>query len=313
MLDKVYQTIQENNLISPSDRVIVALSGGPDSVCLAHILCRLREKLGIKIILAHLNHNLRGKEAEKDAKFVKKFAADFILPLECKKLMNKPANENSGRAMRYKFLKQTAKKYRAAKIAAAHHQDDQVETILSHFLRGAGLSGLSGMRYQNGKIIRPLLDCSREEILSYLEKNNLSYRVDQSNFSLKFTRNKIRLKLLPALKKEYNPQIRKNLLRLSKICRASQEYITEEARALISEHPSFLLLKTWQALPAILKREVLRQMIASGSGDCRDIYAVHLEEAVKMLEAQAGNKKKNLRRDLQIIKKNGKIWVKKTN
>lgn len=105
--------------------------------------------------------------------------------------------------------------------------------------------------------------------------------------------------------------MRKNLLRLGRICRASQEYIGAKARALVLKHPSFLPLKTWRILPAVLKREVLKQMIVKRSGDCQDIYAAHLEEAVRMLETEAGNKIKNLPRDLQIIKKNGKIWVKK--
>ena len=309
MLEKVNQIIKQNCLIKGGDTVIVACSGGPDSVCLAHILWRLQKRMGFKIILAHLNHNLRGKESDSDSHFVQKLAKKLNLPLENKKLRKKPKNEATAREVRYAFLEQVRKKCRGQGIAVAHTADDQVETILFNLLRGAGLSGLSGMRPKNHFIIRPLLSCRRGEIIGYLEENHLTYRNDSSNLDLKYTRNKIRHQLLPLLEKEYNPQIRKNILKLGEVSRAAEEYISEAAQDFIRRNPHPLPLKSWQTLPLILKTETLRQMIGSVTGGAKDIYAVHLEEVVKMLESPRGNKKKNLPHRLQILKKNGRILV----
>lgn len=309
MLTKVHQNIIQNHLIAGGDTVIVALSGGPDSVCLTHILWRLQKRLGFKIILAHLNHNLRGKESDSDNRFVQKLAKKLNLPLENKKLRKKPKNEATAREARYAFLEQVRKKHEGQSIAAAHTSDDQAETILLNLLRGAGLAGLAGMRHKNNFLIRPLLECGRGEILGYLKENRLAYRNDSSNFDLKYTRNKIRHKLLPLLEKEYNPQIRKNLLKLGEVSRAAEEYISEAAKDFIRRNPHSLPLKSWQTLPPILKTETLRQMIGSVSDGVKDIYAVHLEEMVKMLESPRGNKKKNLPRGLQILKKDGKILM----
>lgn len=309
ILNKVQEAIENHKLIKDGETIIVALSGGPDSVCLAHILWQLQKKLGFKIILAHLNHNLRGKESDSDSRFVQKLAKKLNLPLENKKLRKKPKNEATAREARYAFLEQVRKKYRGRGIAVAHTADDQVETILLNFLRGAGLAGLSGMQPKNNFLIRPLLECGRGEILVYLKENHLAYRNDSSNFDLKYTRNKIRHKLLPLLEKEYNPQIRKNLLKLGEVNRAAEEYIKEEAKDFIRRNPHPLPLKSWQTLPPILKTETLRQMIGSISGKVQDIYAIHLEEMVKMLESPRGNKKKNLPHGLQILKKNGRILV----
>ncbi|MDD5626780.1 MAG: tRNA lysidine(34) synthetase TilS [Patescibacteria group bacterium] len=309
ILNKVQEAIENHRLIKDGGTIIVACSGGPDSVCLTHILWQLQKKLGFKIILAHLNHNLRGKESDSDSCFVQKLAKELNLPLENKKLRRKPKNEATAREARYTFLEQVRKKHEGQSIAAAHTADDQAETILLNLLRGAGLAGLAGMRHKNNFLIRPLLECGRGEILGYLKENRLAYRNDSSNFDLKYTRNKIRHKLLPLLKKEYNPQIRKNLLKLGEVSRAAEEYISEEAKNFICRNSNPLPLKSWQTLPPILKTETLRQMIGSVLGGAKDIYAVHLEEMVKMLESPRGNKKKNLPRGLQILKKDGRILV----
>ncbi len=311
MLEKINQIIKQNHLIRKGDTIIVALSGGPDSVCLAHILWRLQKKLGIELVLAHLNHNLRGKESDADSRFVQKLALKLNLTLGSKKLNNKPTNEAAAREARYTFLEQVRKKHHGQSIAVAHTADDQVETILLNFLRGAGLSGLSGMRFKNNFIIRPLLTCRHEEILAYLKENHLSYCRDSSNLDLKYTRNRIRHKLLPLLEKEYNPKIRKNILKLAETIHSAQDYIQEQAQKNIGPNPQSFSLKDWRKLPPILKLEVLRQMIARARGNLQDIYAVHLAEVVKMLESPRGNKKKNLPRGLQILKKNGRIFLSK--
>lgn len=307
MLKKVKETIINNQLIKKGDKIIVALSGGPDSVCLAHILSQLSPELKIKIILAHLNHNLRGKESEQDAQWVKKFSGKLNLPLCTEKLKTKPKKEEEARCLRYEFLEKIRTQNKAQKIAVAHTADDQVETILFHFLRGAGLSGISGMFYQNKKIIRPLLDCRREEILNYLKKNNLSYRLDRTNRDTRILRNKIRHKLIPFLILEYNPQIKKNILNLGEIANQAQNYLEKQAQKFLQNNPSSFSLKAWRKLPPALKKETLRQALKKTQGDLVDIYAVHLNEVTRMLETPLGNKKKVLPRGLLILKKDGKV------
>jgi len=312
LLNKVKDTLQRNNLLKSGDTVIIALSGGPDSVCLSHILKSLQKELKYQIVLAHLNHAIRGKAGDQDARFTEKFARKLNLPLFQAKLKKRPKNEGEARKLRYQFLERVRQKNKAQKVATAHTKDDQIETILLHLLRGTGLPGLSGIRYQNKRIIRPLLSSSRQEVLSYLQKNKLTFCLDKTNKDLAFTRNRVRHQLIPLLKKEFNPNLEKSLLNLSLIAREANHYIQARAKAFISKNPENLPLQSWQALPRALKRETLRQAIASLSGNLQDIYAVHIAETVNMLETNHGNKKKNLPHGLQILKKDGKISLTKS-
>ncbi len=307
MLSKVKDTLQENKLLKPGNTVIIALSGGPDSVCLAHLLKSLQKELEFEIILAHLNHGLRGKESDQDNCFVQKFARRLNLSLVDEKLDHKPKSEEEARKARYQFLETVRKQKGAQKIATGHSQDDQIETILLHLLRGAGLAGLSGIRYQNNRIIRPLLACSHQKILAYLKKNKLPFCLDKTNLDPAFTRNRIRHELIPLLTREYNPNFKKSILNLALLAQETNQYLTARAREFIAKNPANLPLKSWQALPRALKRETLRQAIFNLSGSLQDIYAVHIEETVNMLATSFGNKKKNLPRGLQILKKDGRI------
>lgn len=309
MLNQVKKLIEKNNLLQNGDRVIAAISGGPDSAALAHILLKIKKELNLSIVLAHLNHGMRGKESDQDEKFVKKLAKKWGVLIEAKKLDQKPKNENEARIARYAFLEAIRKKHNANKIALAHHADDQAETVLLHFLRGTGIKGLSGMQMKNGKIIRPLLFCPKNEILAYLRENNLKYRADSSNHNKKYTRNKIRLELLPLLEKEYNPQIRKSLINLAQIASETQKYLEDNAKNFIEPIKDAIPLAAWKNLPKILKIEVLKQMVKMKKGNLESIYSAHLREITEMLESSHGNKKKNLPNGLQILKKNGKIFM----
>lgn len=309
MLEKVKDTILAHHLIRQKDKIVVAISGGPDSVALIHILKKLHHPLGLSIIAAHLNHNLRGRESDQDAEFVKKLCKTWNLPLFSEKLKNKPRNENEARESRYQFLEKVRAKNKAQMIATAHNADDQAETILLHLLRGAGLAGLAGISYRNHKLIRPLLDCDRQEIEIYLRKNKLASRLDQTNLNTKILRNKVRMRLLPLLAREYNPQIKKNVINLGQIADYAQSYLEEAAQKFLRSQTTDISLKAWRDLPPILKREVLRQALKQKKGDLQNIYAVHIEELVQILERPEGNKKKDLPGGLRIIKKNGRISI----
>lgn len=222
-----------NNLLSKEDVIVVATSGGPDSMCLLHVLNSIKEKLNLKIICAHVNHGLR-VESEEESNFVKKYCVDNNLIFEYKKLGNYKKNkfsEQEGREKRYAFFETVINKYNAKYLMTAHHGDDLIETILMRLVRGSNLKGYVGIsrllkndRYQ---IVRPLLNISKDEIYEYLNKNNIEYVIDKSNELEKYTRNRYRKHLLPFLKKEdknvhlkflkYSEELEKNNLYIKRL------------------------------------------------------------------------------------------------
>ncbi|MBU2593568.1 MAG: tRNA lysidine(34) synthetase TilS [Candidatus Edwardsbacteria bacterium] len=213
--------IISRRLIKPKDKVLVALSGGPDSVFLLYALLALRNELKINIIAGHLNHCLRGAESNKDEIFAKTLAKkEGIKMISAKRDVagyakrKKLSIETAARELRREFLLKTADKYNCQKIATGHNLNDQAETVLMHIIRGSGLTGLKGIPAVNGKFIRPMLGISREEILEYLRVNKIAWREDSTNKSPDHTRNRIRLTLIPQLKK-YNPQIIQSLSNLA--------------------------------------------------------------------------------------------------
>lgn len=245
VIDKIRKTIEVNNLISIGDKVIVAVSGGPDSVCLLHGLNELKKDYEIEIYGAHLNHNFRGIEALKDAQYVTKlcealnimcFVKSVDVPEYAKN--NGLSMEEAGREQRYLFFQEVATKVGATKIAVAHNLNDQAETVLMRLIRGAGLQGLAAIQHRRDKIIRPLLDISRHEIEAYCQEYELEPRIDQTNLQPIYHRNKIRLELIPLLEKEYNPRVIETLGRTAEILKIDHEFIDLQARDM------YLLLKT---------------------------------------------------------------------
>lgn len=230
VLSRVQNIIYKYEMLKPGDVVVTAVSGGPDSVALLHCLVKLKERLGLKRILAaHLNHMFRGEEADQDARFVENLAAQ--LGVEClveKRNVSGAAREqglsaqDAARRERYDFLYSTAEKY-GAKIAVGHHADDQAETVLMHFLGGSGPEGLRAMEPVKGKIVRPLLFVRKKEIIEYCEKNDLKTREDPTNIKDIYLRNKIRLQLVPLLEEEYNPNLVDSLIKTSEIMRAEND------------------------------------------------------------------------------------------
>ena len=195
LLTTLKSTLQK---ITPFKKVVVGVSGGADSVVLAHAL----KKLGYEIIIAHLNHNLRGAQSDADEKFVKDLAKKWgVLYVVKNGFIPKEGNlENNARKVRYAFMEDVRKKYKADCVAIAHHLDDQVETILMHMVRGSGLRGQVGIKYEKDKLIRPMLDVKRSEVLAYAKENGLDYRTDKSNNDLSYNRNFWRHLVIPYLK-----------------------------------------------------------------------------------------------------------------
>lgn len=227
---KVKAYIQQNKLLSEVGKVIVGISGGADSVALLHLL----RNEGFECIAAHCNFHLRGEESNRDEKFVRELCDKWNLPLEVIDFHTeeiaaeqKISIEMAARELRYRWFEELRIKYKAEVIAVAHHKDDSVETFLLNLIRGTGIRGLSGMKPVNGKIIRPLLCASRHEVEEYIEQNNLSFVQDSTNSETLYTRNKIRLEVLPLLQ-QFNPSIKETILQTS-------GYLNETAEIYFSE------------------------------------------------------------------------------
>lgn len=218
LLDKVRRTIKDHNLIEFGDKVVCAVSGGADSICLLHALLTLQKEYGIEIFAANVNHLIRGEEAERDSEFVKKickasgvklFYREYDIPALAKEM--KLGEEECGRVMRYSFFDEICASLGNAKVATAHNLNDNAETVLFHLIRGSAAEGLTGIKYKRGNIIRPLLDVSRNEIERYLVQNSIEWCDDSSNFVPVYARNKLRINVFP---------------RLNEICSNAEEHIS---------------------------------------------------------------------------------------
>jgi tRNA(Ile)-lysidine synthase len=234
MEEQFLRNLKGKTDIEPGDRILVAVSGGMDSVLLLYLLNKYKKEIGIEIEAAHINHMLRPKDSDKDQQLVKKLCKDWsinyhTINIDVKKISqtNKWSVEEGARKLRYEYLKGLKEQFSFNKIAVAHHHKDQAETILMHLIRGTGAEGLRGMFIDKDDIIRPLLNITREDIENRVEELELEYRTDKSNLQTRYARNKIRIKLLPILRK-YNPQIESNLVKTGEIIREDNDFIETE-------------------------------------------------------------------------------------
>ncbi len=280
------------SLFASGDRVLAAVSGGPDSLCLLHVLWTEREARGLgSMAAAHLDHGLRGGESAAEAEWVAGWCRERGIACHVGRAdagaLTKPGKsvQEAAREARYEFLAQTAAAIGANKIATGHTQDDQVETVLANVLRGTGLDGLRGMPEQRGQIVRPLLDVTRAEVEAYNAAQGLSPRQDPSNLSAQhYTRNRIRLELLPELRAHYSAGVDAALLRLSAIAARDSDYLAEQAAAALAditraEDAGRLELDraALGKLHPALMRYVLRQAIEKVRGTVEGVTHEHLE------------------------------------
>ncbi|MCK5237741.1 MAG: tRNA lysidine(34) synthetase TilS, partial [Deltaproteobacteria bacterium] len=238
-MSNVKNTLVDEKLLSGGDKLCVAVSGGVDSVVLLHILSTLADEFSLTLTVCHLNHNLRGRESEKDAAFVKELSKGYGLKFISKKLrkgeLKGGSIQEQAREKRRDFYSTCLKSTGAKKIALAHNLDDQAETLLMRLLKGSSLEGLSAMTLESGDIIRPLLAAPRKEILKYAKKNKLKFREDSSNKSEKYLRNKLRLKLLPYLEKNYNTRTKETLARTASLLSLDNDFIEAESEKLFNK------------------------------------------------------------------------------
>ncbi len=302
---RVLETIRTYRMLAPGEHAVVAVSGGADSTALLLCLHALIPLLGCNLTVAHLNHRLRGEEGDEDEAFVRRLSADLGLPYESENIevkveaaAEKQNLEQAAREKRYDFLRRVAEKSGAQKIAVGHTRNDQAETVLFRFLRGSGVEGLSAIHpVVNDRVIRPLFECSRDRILQYLKQRECGYREDSSNTDLRYSRNRIRLELVPYLEKHFNPSLVPTLAREALLMRETWSYVQSKATQAFSamvhsvEDGIVMKIEEIAALHPALQKQVLRCALRHCLGSLKGISLVHVESILSLCRhSQSGGR-----------------------
>lgn len=322
MLRGIKDIIEKFSMLKKGDRIIVAVSGGPDSVCLFSVLDSLKKELGINLFCAHLNHQLRGAESDGDERYIRRLADKLRIPIliESKDTAKfakekKFSLEQAARELRYDFLLRAAKKMDANKIAMGHTRDDQAETLLIRLLRGAGLRGLKAIPPMrklspNIYIIRPLIETPREEIMSFLKKRKIKARLDSTNVKAIFLRNRLRHKLIPVIEKYYSPKIKEILARTANALDADYDYLIKQQRRAFKRIAKIkngvgvnLSIKRLRSLETSLKRGIVRLAIENVKGDLKSIDYRHWERIENLISERNINSTVHLPGGISVIRK----------
>nr|WP_306301464.1 tRNA lysidine(34) synthetase TilS [Clostridium arbusti] len=321
LLDKVLQTIKENSMFCTNDKVIVAVSGGPDSMCLLHALNSIKNKLEINLVVAHVNHCLRGKESDEDEEYVKRICSklnvDFYnIRVDINKISKEKgiSSEMAGRTARYEFFENVRKKIGAQKIAIAHNANDQAETIIMRIMRGTGVSGLIGIKpIRDGIFVRPLIKINREEIEYYCEKNNINPRIDKTNLENIYSRNKVRLELIPYIKENFNKDIVMTLNRLSDTVNIDNdylEYVSEEKYKLFCEEKDekVILYKNGFLQHKAVVSRMIRKAISYLTGSTYNFEKKHILDIINIQTHNTGTTL-NLPNNINVYNNYGNIII----
>ena len=294
IIEQVLKTVRNYEMLKPGDRVLVAVSGGPDSIFLLHALNRLKKKLGLGgLYVCNLDHGLRGRESEEDSLFVKDVCGKLGLKFIHKKIDLKNSKrkdistEEEAREARYEFFKAAAKKTGANVVAMGHTLDDQAETILMRIVKGASLKGIVGIlpvREESGvRFIRPLLELEKADINRYLDQELIAYRIDRTNLEPIYFRNIVRSEIIPFLER-YNPRLKRSLFHLAEHLREDLEFIKGERskvqEGLLKQSGGRvrISLKDLVVQPRALQKEILRDMLEKSGGEVKKLTFRHWKE-----------------------------------
>jgi len=328
LIQKIQKTISSYRMFETGERVLVAVSGGPDSVALLHALCALNVRYCLDICVAHLDHGLR-KNSKLDVKFVRDLTISLGLPfisgvIDWKKRKRVGSLEDDLRRRRYDFLFNAAKKINAKKIVLGHTKDDQAETALMRVIRGSGLYGLSAILPKRPvgsfEIVRPLIETERKDILLFLRRSKMRFRIDESNFDEKFFRNKIRKRLLPLLLKEYNPNIKDTLSNLALLVGADYSYLQSQADDFLSKHLNDrdgvfeislnALSKIDIALERLVLRSVLERILMKAAHQGAQPWTFkHSREIEDLIDHRPSGSKVHLPYSVTVLKKRNMLVI----
>jgi tRNA(Ile)-lysidine synthase len=303
LIEKVLHTITANNMIDLGDKVIVAVSGGPDSLSLLHILHKLKEDFNLTIYAAHVNHCLRGEESDKDEEYVEQFCREHHIEFFSRRVdINKLSKdmglstESAAREARYDFFKRLYEKLDADKIALAHNANDQAETVLMRIMRGTGMEGIIGIKAVRENIfIRPLINIKRESIERYCEDNNLNPRIDKTNLENIYSRNKIRLELIPYIKENFNSDIVTALNRLADTMSIDNDFLEDIANEKFKsycerkEEKVIIDKKAFKEHEAVITR-ILRLALNQLKGNLYNVEKVHIYDLINLQKCGTGKK-----------------------
>lgn len=324
---KILKTIQEYNLIQNEDKLIIGVSGGPDSICLLDILNKIQQKANnpignFTIEVAHINHQIR-KEANEDEEYVETYCKKNNIKFHVKRIdvekfanTNKIGTEEAGRKIRYEFFEEILQKTNANKIVTAHNKNDNAETVLMNIIRGSGTKGLKGIEpIRQNKYIRPLIQTKRIDIEKYCEQNKLNPRIDKTNKENIYTRNKIRNLLIPYLEKEFNPNIIETINRLSEISKQENEYLEEktiqaykQTKIQQTNKQVILDLKKFQTLEPVIKNRLIPYIINNVLKIEYNIQKIHIEDIIKLCNNNIGNKHLVPNKKIKILVKKHQIF-----
>lgn len=327
LLKKTVQTVREYRMIPPGAAILAGISGGPDSVCLLHVLTLLAQSLRLRLGIAHLNHGLRSTDSDEDADFVRSLAEKQNLPFFYKKTdvrktaqKSRQSLEEAGRNERYAFFDGILDSHGFDRIALGHHRDDNAELILMNLLRGTGPSGLSGIPPVRGHIIRPLIKASRIEIMDCLAENALRYVTDHTNADPAFLRNKIRHELMPLLRQEYNQNVEATLDRLSDIFRREENWLERLTRETLDQAAIYtgkdewgLCVSTLEKLHTAHLRRVLRAAIKQVKGNLRRIRLSQLDAAIEIVFSKKATTWVDLPDQIRLEKVNEHLIVRRAS
>lgn len=319
MVSKVKNTIEKFNMFSSNDKILIGVSGGPDSITLLNILY----KLGYNICVAHINHGLR-ENAESDELFVKNFCEErkipcFIKRVKLKEIDSDMTLEELGRKVRYDFFYEILNRESCTKIATAHNANDNAETVIMNIIRGSGLFGLKGIEpVRNNIIVRPLIEVTRKEIEAYCVAEGLAPCHDETNDEAIYTRNKVRLKLLPYIEKNINSNVIMNINRMAEILSAEEEFIErqvniayEECAIKESDEKVVCNLRKFNKLDNVIKKRIIKKCIVNSLGNATNIEKVHIDDILKLCENNVGGKYLTPNKYIKITVNKGKAYYEK--
>lgn len=332
---KVLKTIRKYELLENGNTIVIGVSGGPDSMALLSVFQKLKEmkQVECEIIVAHVNHGLR-KEAEEETRYVENYCKEhgiqyFVKKEKVEELAKRQrvGTEEAGRNLRYSFFEEVAKRVKADRIATAHNANDNAETMLMNILRGTGTSGLKGIEIKReNRYIRPLLECTRNEIEEYCLQEQLNPKEDKSNKENIYTRNKIRNELIPYLEKEFNPNIITSLNRLSTLAKEENNFLEQQVKyqyekvkieeflgneQFEGKNTIVLDLKKFNKQEVVIKNRLVRYTINRLTTSCQNIEKIHIADIVKLCENNIGNKFLMPNKKIRVTVKKGKIFFQK--